>query len=160
AGVAFGVIDTAMGGHSSALDLQIMALATSIYVTVFVGLMGTLHALIPILAQHFGAGHKEAVGRLWGQGMWLAAGLCLAGAVFLLLPDLWLSIAGDLEPAVREGVRDYLLALTFALPAALAFRAVYALATAVSRPRTVMTIYVGSDRKSTRLNSSHVKISY
>jgi MATE family multidrug resistance protein len=144
AGVAFGVIDTAMGGHSSALDLQIMALATSIYVTVFVGLMGTVHALIPILAQHFGAGHKEEVGRLWGQGMWLAAGLCLAGAVFLLLPDLWLSIAGDLEPAVREGVRDYLLALTFALPAALAFRAVYALATAVSRPRTVMTIYVGS----------------
>ena len=56
AGVAFGLIDTAMGGHSGALDLQIMALATSIYVTVFVGLMGVIHALIPILAQHYGAG--------------------------------------------------------------------------------------------------------
>src|SRR5690606_14786364 len=50
AGVAFGVIDTAMGGHAGALDLQVMALATSIYVTVFVGLMGVIHALIPILA--------------------------------------------------------------------------------------------------------------
>jgi MATE family multidrug resistance protein len=140
ASVAFGVIDTAMGGHTGALDLQIMALATSIYVTVFVGLMGVIHALIPILAQHYGAGRDAEVGRMWGQGLWLAAGLCVVGSVFLLAPDIWLSISGDIDPAVRLGVRQYLLALVFALPAALAFRTVYALATAVSRPRTVMVI--------------------
>lgn len=140
AGVAFGVIDTVMGGHSGALDLQIMALATSIYVSIFVGLMGVIHALIPILAQHYGAGRLSEVGRLWGQGIWLAAGLCLFGAVFLLLPDLWLNVSGELAPEVRQGVRLYLLALAFALPAALAFRSIYALATAVSRPRTVMVI--------------------
>lgn len=144
AGVAFGVIDTAMGGHSGALDLQIMALATSIYVTVFVGLMGVIHALIPILAQHYGAGRDAEVGRLWGQGVWLAAGLCLVGTIFLLLPDLWLSLSGGLEAEVREGVRRYLLALALALPAALVFRSIYALATAVSRPRTVMVINVAS----------------
>lgn len=144
AGVAFGVIDTAMGGHSGALDLQIMALATSIYVTVFVGLMGVIHALIPILAQHYGAGRNTEVGRLWGQGVWLAGGLCMVGSIFLLLPDLWLSISGGLEMEVRQGVRRYLLALTLALPAALAFRSIYALATAVSRPRTVMVINVAS----------------
>lgn len=142
AGVAFGLIDTAMGGHAGALDLQIMALATSIYITVFVGLMGVIHALIPILAQHYGAGHDAEVGRMWGQGVWLAAGLCVVGAVFLLVPDIWLSVSGNVEPAVREGVRHYLLALVFALPAALAFRTIYALATAVSRPRTVMVINV------------------
>ena len=145
AGVAFGVIDTAMGGHAGALDLQIMALATSIYVTVFVGLMGVIHALIPILAQHFGAGRNAEVGRLWGQGVWLAGGLYIVGAVFLLLPDMWLSISGsNIEPAVRQGVRHYLWALALALPAALAFRSVYAFATAVSRPRTVMIINVAS----------------
>lgn len=144
AGVAFGVIDTAMGGHSGALDLQIMALATSIYITVFVGLMGVIHALIPILAQHYGAGRLAEVGRLWGQGVWLAAGLCLVGACFLLLPDLWLSLSGNLDTEVRQGVRRYLLALALALPAALAFRSIYALATAVSRPRTVMVINVAS----------------
>src|SRR5690606_11569323 len=138
------VIDTAMGGHSGALDLQVMALATSIYVSVFVGLMGVVHALIPILAQHFGAGHNEEVGRLWGQGLWLSAGLFMAGAVFLLHPDMWLSLSGDLDPVVRQGVKQYLLALTFALPAALAFRTIYALATAVSRTRTVMNINVAS----------------
>lgn len=144
AGVAFGLIDTAMGGHASALDLQIMALATSIYVTVFVGLMGVVHALIPILAQHYGAGRYAEVGRMWGQGVWLSAGLCIVGGAFLLMPDLWLSISGELDPAVRTGVKHYLQALALALPAALAFRAIYALAAAVSRPRTVMIINVAS----------------
>ena len=144
AGVAFGVIDTAMGGHAGALDLQIMALATSIYITVFVGLMGVVHALIPILAQHFGAGRLAEVGRVWGQGVWLSVGLCVVGCGFLLAPDLWLRVSGDIEPAVRDGVRHYLLALACALPAALAFRSIYALATAVSRPRTVMIINVAA----------------
>lgn len=144
AGIAFGVIDTAMGGHSGALDLQIMALATSIYVSVFVGLMGVIHALIPILAQHYGAGRYAEVGRLWGQGIWLAAALCLVGTVFLLLPDMWLRVSGDLQPEVHNGVRYYLLALACALPAALAFRSIYSLATAVSRPRTVMLINTGA----------------
>lgn len=144
AGVAFGVIDTTMGGHAGALDLQIMALATSIYITVFVGLMGVVHALIPILAQHYGAGREAEVGRMWGQGVWLAAGLYVAGAAFLLVPDVWLSISGDIDPQVRDGVRRYLLALALALPAALVFRSIYALATAVSRPRTVMVINVAS----------------
>src|SRR5690554_8146312 len=98
AGIAFGVIDTAMGGHSGALDLQVMALATSIYVSVFVGLMGVVHALIPILAQHFGAGHNEEVGRLWGQGLWLSAGVVLAGAGFLLQAGEGVGVSGDSEP--------------------------------------------------------------
>lgn len=144
ASMAFGVIDTAMGGHAGALDLQVIALATSVYITVFVGLMGVIHALIPILAQHYGAGDLREVGRMWGQGVWLSAGLSLIGTVLLLLPDAWLMISGRIEAEVRTGVRNYLLALTVALPAALAFRSIYALTTAVSRPRTVMIINIGS----------------
>ena len=44
AGISFGVLDTAMTGHSSASDLAAMALSASIYITVFVGLMGVVHA--------------------------------------------------------------------------------------------------------------------
>lgn len=40
AGISFGVLDTAMTGHSSAADLAAMALSASIYITIFVGLMG------------------------------------------------------------------------------------------------------------------------
>ncbi|AUA59376.1 Na(+)/drug antiporter [Achromobacter spanius] len=140
AGISFGVLDTAMTGHSSASDLAAMALSASIYITVFVGLMGVVHALIPILAQHYGAGNNDEVGRSWGQGVWLALGLSVVGAVLMLFPDVWLSMSGDVAPGVRERIGSYLQALVLALPAALVFRTIYALGTSVSRPKLVMAI--------------------
>jgi len=144
AGMAFAVMDTTMTGHASATDLAAMGLAVSVYITVFVGLMGVLHALIPILAQHFGAGRLRDVGGMWGQGIWLSLMLSALGAVAMLFPDLWLSLSGELEPAVRAKVDGYLRALALALPAALAFRTIYALANAVSRPKIVMLINLGA----------------
>ena len=140
AGISFSVLDTAMTGHSSASDLAAMALSASIYITVFVGLMGVVHALIPILAQHYGAGNNLEVGRSWGQGVWLALGLSMVGAILMLFPDVWLSMSGEVAPAVRERIGSYLQALVLALPAALVFRTIYALGTSVSRPKLVMAI--------------------
>ena len=140
ASMAFGVLDTAMTGHASAADLAAMSLSISVYITVFVGLMGVVHALIPIQAQHFGAGRLHEVGRSWGQGVWLALGLAFVGAVLMMFPDMWLSFSGDIAPEVRARVTSYLRALALALPAALVFRTVYALGTAVSRPKIVMAI--------------------
>lgn len=140
AGIAFGVLDTAMTGHASAADLAAMSLSISVYITVFVGLMGVVHALIPIQAQHFGAGRYHEVGRSWGQGVWLALGLAFVGAVLMMFPDVWLSLSGDVAPEVRDRVAGYLRALALALPAALVFRTIYALGTAVSRPKIVMVI--------------------
>lgn len=140
ASMAFGVMDTAMAGHASAADLQAMSLAVSIYITIFVGLMGVIHALIPIIGQHYGAQRLLEVGRAWGQGVWLAMGLSAIGAIAMLFPDVWLSFSGDVEPAVRDGVTWYLRALIIALPASLVFRAIYSLGTAVSRPKVVMMI--------------------
>ena len=140
AGISFGVLDTAMTGHASPTDLAAMALSASIYITIFVGLMGVVHALIPILAQHFGAGNNAEVGRSWGQGVWLALGLSVVGAILMLFPDVWLSMSGDVAPDVRERIASHLRALVLAMPAALVFRTIYALGTAVSRPKLVMAI--------------------
>lgn len=144
ASIIFGVMDTAMAGHASAADLQAMALSISIYITVYIGLMGVIHALIPIIAQHYGAQRYLDVGKAWGQGVWLALGLSLVGAVVMLFPDVWLSLSGDVDPAVRDGITWYLRALILALPASLIFRTIYALGTAVSRPKVVMTINLAS----------------
>lgn len=144
AGIAFGVIDTAMAGHASAADLQAMALSVSIYITVFVGLMGIVHALIPIIAQLFGAERYLEAGKAWGQGVWLVMGLSVVGCAALLMPDVWLSLSGEVDPQVRQGVTWYLRALALALPATLLFRTIYALGTAVSRPKLVMNINLAS----------------
>ncbi|MDQ8032058.1 MATE family efflux transporter [Bordetella genomosp. 1] len=144
AGIAFGVLDTAMTGHARPQDLAAMSLSASIYITVFVGLMGVIHALIPILAQHFGAGRIDEVGRTWGQGVWLALGLSVAGGILMLFPDMWLAFSGDVEPEVRDRITWYLRALILALPSALIFRTIYCLGTAVSRPKVVMSINLGA----------------
>ncbi|WP_144638655.1 MATE family efflux transporter [Bordetella genomosp. 13] len=143
AGIAFGVLDTAMTGHASAQDLAAMSLSVSVYITVFVGLMGVVHALIPIQAQHFGAGRHDEVGRAWGQGIWLALGLSVFGSALMLFPDMWLALSGPVDEAVRDRMAAYLRALVVALPASLMFRTIYALGAAVSRPKIVMTINLG-----------------
>lgn len=140
ASLAYGVMDTAMAGHASAADLQAMALTISIYIMVFVGLMGVVHALIPILGQHYGARRYRKLGHSWGQGVWLALALSVAGTMALAFPGAWLSLSGDIDPQVRHSVTWYLRALMFALPAALVFRTIYCLGTAVSRPQVVMII--------------------
>ena len=144
AGIAFAVMDTAMTGHSGPDDLAAMGLAASVYITVFVGLMGVLHALIPIMAQHFGAGRLREVGSMWGQGIWLSILLSVVGATAMMFPDTWLSLSGTVDMAVRNKINGYLHALMVALPAALAFRTIYALANAVSRPKVVMLINLGA----------------
>ncbi|EWM49123.1 matE family protein [Bordetella holmesii 70147] len=91
AGIAFGVLDTTMTGHASPRDLAAMSLSASVFITVFVGLMGVIHALIPIAAQQYGAGRPQEVGHVWGQGVWLALGLSVVGGVLMCFPDMWLA---------------------------------------------------------------------
>ena len=124
AGIAFGVLDTIMTGHASANDLATMALSVSIYITVFVGLMGVMHALIPILAQYYGANELDRIGHAWGQGIWVALGLSVAGGLVMLYPNIWLSFSGDVPLEVKISMSHYLSALTLALPAALIFRTI------------------------------------
>ena len=54
--MANGFIDTIMAGRASAADLAAVGLGGSIYVTVYISLMGVLQALAPIAGQLYGAG--------------------------------------------------------------------------------------------------------
>ncbi len=137
--ITYGVLDTVMTGHSSALDLAALALGSAVYISIYVSLMGVIFGLGPIVAQHFGAQRMAQIGSSFIQSVWLSLGLALAGALVMLSPDPWL-IFSDPSPELRQAVGGYLHGLAFALPAALVFRAVYALNAAIARPRAVMII--------------------
>jgi MATE family multidrug resistance protein len=139
AGMAFAVIDTVLSGRASPVDLATMGLGLSVYSTVFVGLMGATAALNPIVAQHFGGGRLAAIGATYVQGLWMALFLAALGMVPLLCASLWLPWL-HAPPEVEAHVVRYLRVLALALPAALMFRAIYAVNTAVSRPHVVMTL--------------------
>jgi MATE family multidrug resistance protein len=141
AAMAFGVVDTIMTGHSLPTDLAAMGLGASIYGSVFVSLLGVVNALNPIIAHRHGAGNEAAVGASYVQGLWLALLVAAVGCPVLALPELWLPYL-DVPSDVRVVVTRYLRVLGLALPAALMFRAVYALNVAVSRPKVVMSLQI------------------
>ena len=140
--MSFAVVDTVLTGHASAVDLATLGLGLSVYSTVFVGLMGAVSALNPIIAQHFGAGRLAAIGASYGQGLWMALPLSGGGFLVLAFPELWLPWLHP-PPEVQPLVARYLRVLSLALPAALMFRAIYSLNTAVSRPHVVMAMQLG-----------------
>ncbi len=144
AGMAFAVLDSTMLGHTNPISLQAMALSVSIFMTIHIGLMGIVHALVPICAQLFGANRNDEIGRFIGQGIWLSLFLSVIGGSLLLFPNVWLSYSGDLSEPVRQQVAVYLRICCLALPATLMFRCVYALTTAVQRPRLLMYISLTS----------------
>ena len=113
--MSFAVVDTVFTGHASAVDLATLGLGLSVYSTVFVGLMGAVGALSPIIAQHFGAGRHAAIGASYAQGLWMAIMLSSGGVLLLAFPECWLPW---LHPPseVEALVARYLRVLSLALP--------------------------------------------
>ncbi|HKA43879.1 MAG TPA: MATE family efflux transporter [Burkholderiales bacterium] len=144
--IASGVLDTVMAGRYSAVDLAAVGIGTSVYFSVFIGLMGVVHALSPIAAQLFGGNQHGRIGEETRQTVWLALALSTLGVLLLAFPDPFLRLSGA-PPEVEARTRDYLQGIAWALPAMLLFRVFFALTTAVSRPRAVMAInlvYLGA----------------
>ena len=139
--VGNGTIDTIMAGRLSATDLAAVAVGSSIYVSVYIGLMGVLQALSPIAGHHYGAQRWRAIGDDLQQALWLSIVLALVGLPFLLATDTWVGFA-RVNAEVATIATTYLHAIAFALPAALASRAFVALNAAVSRPQITMMINV------------------
>jgi len=139
--LAFATVDTFLLARYSAIDLAALAVGAAIYVSVFVGLMGVVLAVSPIVGQLFGAGDLHKAGRQLHQAAWLAIFLAVLGDLILLFPAPLLSIA-HAGAEVESRVRDYLDALAVALPPALLFTAYRGFNTAVSRPKAVMSLQV------------------
>ena len=149
--MANGIIDTAMAGQRSAADLAAVAIGSSVYYIVYVGLMGALQAISPIAAQHYGAGRMHAVGETWRQGQWMALVLLVPGALALAFPGPMLRWLGA-APDVAAGAEQYLRFIALGMPAALWFRAFTTFNAAVSRPRIVMLINLAGPMLKVPLN--------
>jgi MATE family multidrug resistance protein len=137
--MANGLIDTVMAGRYGTEDLAAVGIGASIYATLFITLMGVLFAVTPIAAQLYGAGRHQAIGEEIRQSAWLALVLAAVSFAMLRNPEPLLALT-RLTPEVETKVRAYLDAISWAVPAALLFRVFQSFATAVARPRIVMTL--------------------
>jgi multidrug resistance protein, MATE family len=135
--VAGGVIDTAMAGRLSVIDLAAVGIGTSIQVTVVMSLTGILLALPPIVSHHLGANRHDDIGREVQQAGWIALLLGLLAFLLLGFPEPFIAIS-DLQPEVESKVRAYLGAAAWGVPASMAFRVFIGLSSGIGRPRPAM----------------------
>ena len=140
--VAFATVDTLLLGRHSAADLAALSVGSAAYITVFIGLMGVVLALGPIVGQLYGARQLEQAGRQLHQAVWLALGLSVLGSAVLLFPAPFMALA-RMTPEQESRVRDYLAVLALSLPASLLFSAYRGFNNALSRPKAVMALQVG-----------------
>lgn len=70
--MANSVIDTAMAGRLSVIDLAAVGIAASIMGTVLMSMISVLLALPPIIAQLYGAGQGANIGREIHQSVWIS----------------------------------------------------------------------------------------
>lgn len=135
--MANAVIDTAMAGRLSAVDLASVGIASAIMATVLMTLISVLLALPPIIAQLYGAGRGAEVGREIHQSVWISLVLALIAILLLRFPGPIISIS-HLQPGVETKVRAYLAASAWSVPGIFALRIFFGLSTGIGRPRPVM----------------------
>ena len=128
------IADTIIAGRAGTADLAGIAIGSGFYVSVVMLLTGTLQAVSPTVAHHYGAG--RSVGPALQQGLWLA-GTRLAGHPRLAFPDP--AAVGERTAEVPPE-RAPSQATAFGLPAVLLYRTFYAFNNAVGRPRALMAI--------------------
>lgn len=139
--IAFGVLDTAMTARYSADDLVALAMASAIFISIYVGLTGVISALAPIAGQLFGAKRFSEIGEEVRQATWLALGLSVLGC-FILLNAYHLLAISQMDAAIEDKAKLYLNILAIGLPASMGMRVLMTLHNAVSRPTVIAVVQI------------------
>ena len=141
--MAFGIADTVIAGRYSDEALAALSVGAAIYVSVYVGLIGIVQALLPIWAELRGARKYAALGRSLRQSLYLCGFIAAAGITALLLPGPLLRWA-QVPAAMQAEVESYLAVLAAALLPSLLFRIYSSFNQSLGRPWLVTWLQVGS----------------
>ena len=115
--------DAMMAGRLGAESLAAVAVGGSVWFFGFAFAMGTLMAISPIAARHYGAGNPELIGRYTRHGIYLAI---LIGLLVLFIGSRLVGpalVLVGIDPEFRELTTDYVQALILGAPAIFIFLA-------------------------------------
>ena len=122
--------------------LAALSIGSAVFISVYVGLMGVLQALMPVWAEQRGANAQAAIGRACASRS--TCGPCHgAGMAVLLSPEPILrctEVPPELRGAVRAPIRP---SWPVGLPPALLFRIYSTLNQALGHPQLVTWLQVG-----------------
>ena len=132
--------DTNMSGKSSSIDLAGVAIGSSLWVPVQVGLTGILIGLTPIVSQFIGNNQKHKVSYHVVQALWLSLFLALSVLLiggFTISPIL---DAMNLEENVRTIAYQFLLGISIGVIPLFGYTVLRSLIDALGETRISMTI--------------------
>lgn len=141
--MAFGVADTVIAGRYSDVALAALSVGSAIYISIYVGLIGIVQALLPIWAELFGANRRAAIGQSVRQSLYLCSLVTLVGMAALSFPGSLLAWA-QVPDAMLPEVHEYLAVLAFAFAPALLFRLFSTLNQSIGRPMLVTWLQLGA----------------
>ena len=141
--MAFGVADTVIAGRYSDTALAALSVGSAIYISVYVGLIGIIQALLPIWAQMRGARQYHAVGPSIRQSLYLCGLISVAGMGALLFPGPLLHWA-KIPTSMQGEVQAYLAVLALAFVPALLFRLFSTLNQALGKPVLVTWLQISA----------------
>lgn len=141
--MAFGVADTVIAGRYSDQALAALSVGSALYISVYVGLIGIVQALLPIWSEMLGARRHEAVGASVRQSMYLCGFIVAAGMAAMLFPGALLRWA-QVPELMRDEVQHYLAVLAFAFAPSLLFRIYSTFNQALGKPLLVTWLQVGA----------------
>jgi MATE family multidrug resistance protein len=141
--MAFGVADTVIAGRYSDTALAALSVGSAIYISVYVGLIGIIQALLPIWAEMRGARQHQAVGQSIRQSLYLCGLISLAGMGVLMFPGPLLHWA-RIPLAMQGEVQAYLAVLALAFVPSLLFRLFSTLNQALGKPVLVTWLQISA----------------
>ena len=120
ASIGVNVADTLMASRLGSTELAGFAIGSGVWIAVFLLGLGTVMALGPTVAQHYGAGKHEAIGHDTRQGFWLA--LVISVLVIAIMRSMsLLLLAVGIAAEVVALAQGYLDSLSWGVFAAYAY---------------------------------------
>lgn len=141
--IAYGVADTVIAGRYSDEALAALSVGSAFYISVYVGLIGVVQALLPRWAHLHGAARHHELGWSLRQSLYLSGFIIATGMAALLFPAPLLRWA-EVPELIHGDVQRYLHVLAFAFAPALLFRIFSTFNQSLGKPLLVTWLQVGA----------------
>ena len=140
---ATGFVDTVMMGWLGQDVLAAGGLATIIFMAFMMTGIGLISGVSPLVAEAYGSGQTQRIGKLTRQGLWIALLLSIAGMPIIAHLDGLMQQFGQAETTVALS-DTYLSVMAWGLFPAIAFATLRGTIVALSQARPVMFIVIAA----------------
>jgi multidrug resistance protein, MATE family len=141
--MAYGVTDAVVAGRYSDEALATLAVASSIFISIYVSLMSVMQALMPIYSELHGAKKPRELGSAFRQSLYLGIALMFLGMAVMMQSGFFLGAFGVPEKLI-PGAEHYLSILGWALIPTIGFRMFASLNQSLGAPKIVMRLQIAS----------------